>query len=564
MAFFERLFRNSWAVDDDRWYTNIWRNLQTHSGSTVDEGRALGVAAVWACIKILSEDIGSLPLHLYVRMRRGKDKAVNHPFYTLLHDRPNPEMSAMSFRETAASHVLAWGNFYAEKEMDQVNQLKALWPIPPNRVIPFRDHGDYQIKYRVNLSPAYKHGEDDPLFKIIPRERMLHIPGLSFNGLVGYSPIGMMREAIGMAQALEEFGARFFGSGTHPGAVVSHPGKLGPQAHKNLEDSLTQGYSGLGKSHRLLLLEEGMKLEKIGIPPNEAQFIDSRRFQLAEIARIYRMPLSKLGDYEKGVAYRSVEMFNIDYVVGTLRPWLERFEQGYNWQLLPNDLQRRRYFWKHAIEGLLRGDFKSRYQGYWQGRQGGWLSPNDIRELEDMNYISAEKGGDDFLIPNNMIVAGQPPPEPPGIEPQPVTPEPDKSTMDFWRAFAHQDLFRDALEQILSREANGLRRLVSKANGNWAELLEDYYSQDLEEFISKKITPAIRNFIYQNLDHPEDSLIQDEVWFFIQEHISKSKNYLAVVPENFREKALNGFSSRAADLAVQAMAEIKERIGDVS
>lgn len=401
-------FFASWPVDDDRWYTNYWPQ-ETKSGAKVDESTALGLPAVWACIRILSEDIGSLPLHLYTRQAQGKTRAANHPLYLLLHDRPNPEMSAMSFRETMASHILAWGNAYAEKELDALGRVKALWPWPPNKVEVHRDQNTRQIYYLVQVDES---GQK----KKFLREQVLHIPGLSFNGLVGYSPIGKLRESIGMAAALEEFGARFFGQGTNPGLVVSHPGKLSDQAHKNLKDSLTMAYSGLGKSHRLMLLEEGMRPEKIGIPPNEAQFIESKRFQLAEIARIYRMPLHKLQEYEKGMAFASVEQFSLDYVVGTLTPWLVRFEQGYNWQLFSTDLERRRYFWEHLVAGLLRGDLKTRYEAYAVGRNWGWLSADDIREFENMNPLPDGKG-QIYLQPLNMVEAGEEPPTPEPSQP---------------------------------------------------------------------------------------------------------------------------------------------------
>jgi HK97 family phage portal protein len=397
---------DAWGELDDRWYLNSWPQ-ETASGAKIDESNALTISAVWACVRILSEDIGSLPLHLYIRREKGKEKATNNPLYYLLHDRPNPEMTALSFRETLASHILLWGNAYAEIERDGGNNIRALWPISPHRVEVWRAD-DNNIYYLVLDEQT---GEKVPL----AAEQILHVPGLSGNGLVGYSPIGKMREAVGMASALEEFGARFFGNGTHPGAVVSHPGKLGELASKNLRDSLTSGYSGLGKSHRLLLLEEGMKLETIGIPPEDAQFLETRRFQLAEIARIYKMPLHKLQEYEKGMAFASVEQFSLDYVVHTLRPWLVRFEQVYNWKLFSNDTLRRRYFFEHLVDGLLRGDLDSRYKAYSTGRNGGWLSANDVRELENMNPIP---DGDIYLQPLNMVEVGAEPPQP-SPSPQP-------------------------------------------------------------------------------------------------------------------------------------------------
>jgi len=544
------IFKDSWAVDDDRWYSSFIPQ-ETTSGAKVDESSAMAVSAVWACISILAEDIGRLPLHLYTRLRVGKERATNHPLYQILHDRPNPEMSAMSFRETMAFHLLAWGNCYAMKEVDSMGgRIKALWPLPPNMVEVFRDKSTREIYYLVRVDDS---GEK----RRLSRQEVLHIPGLSFNGLYGLSPIGKMREAIGMAMALEEFGARFFGSGTHPGVVVSHPGKLGSQAHKNLMDSLTTGYAGLGKSHRMMLLEEGMKLEKLGIPPNEAQFIESKRFQLAEIARIYRMPLHKLQEYERGMAFASVEQFSLDYVVSTLTPWLVRFEHGYNWQLLGSDLERRRYFVEHLVAGLLRGDIKTRYEAYAMARNWGWMCVDDIRELENLNPLPDGKGKV-YLQPLNMVEAGAPPI--PLVEPSPPEPEPeeDRQVRDFWKSYAFKDLFQDAIAQILSREANALKRLQERSNGNWPEMVEEFYDKEFEDYAGRKMFPVIRSFVYQYSSEPNEAIISDETWNFVQNHIKESKDLLCAAQD--REKILQDFSSRAAILATQAMVAITERI----
>ena len=541
--------KNTWAVDYDRWYSAIWPQ-ETNSGAKVDETTALAVPAVWACIRILSEDIGSLPLHLYTRVKGGKERATNHPLYRLLHDRPNPEMSAMSFRETMASHLLTWGNCYAEKETDFTGgRVKALWPLAPNRVEIFRDRETNEIYYIIQVGES---GER----RLLLRDQVLHIPGLSCNGVYGYSPIGKMREAVGMASALEEFGARFFGQGTNPGLVVSHPGKLGDQAHKNLRESLTTAYSGLGKAHRLMLLEEGMKPEKIGIPPNEAQFIESKRFQLAEIARIYRMPLHKLQEYEKGMAFASVEQFSLDYVVSTLTPWLVRFEQAYNWQLLTSDLERRRYFAEHLVAGLLRGDIKTRYEAYAQARNWGWLCADDIREMENLNPLPDGKGKI-YLQPLNMVEAGTPPP-PPAPTPEPSEVEPDQETRNYWKAYAFRDVLEDVIKQILSREANGLKRLSENANGEWDQIVEDYYDLKLQETIERKIEPVIRALVYQHSNSPSQDLVTAETWEFVQNHIKQSKEYLWDSKD--RDKTLQEFSGRATALATQAMVEITERL----
>jgi HK97 family phage portal protein len=334
---------------------------------------------------------------MYARKSNGKDKVPGNPLYRLLHDSPNPEMTAMQFRETMMAHVLLWGNGYAEIERDGMDRIISLWPLPPNKVQVYRDDSA-ELYYEVTPD---KPSEEK---RVLRKRQVLHVPGLSFNGIIGYSPIAKLRESYGLAMAMEEFGARFFGSGTHPGLVVSHPGKLGKQAHENLDRSLAETYAGLGKSHRILLLEEAMKVEKIGIAPEEAQFLESRKFQIAEICRAFRVPLHMVNELDRAT-FSNIEHQSLEFVMHCIRPWLVRLEQAYNMQLLNTDLERRRYFWEHLIDGLLRGDIKSRYDAYAIGRQWGWLSADDIRELENMNPLPDGRG-EVYLTPMNMSVIG--------------------------------------------------------------------------------------------------------------------------------------------------------------
>ena len=544
MGLVSKMFnQSSWSAADDRWYAPML-GLETNAGARVDQNTALNIPAVWACIRIISESIGSLPLHLYTRQGRGKNRATSHPLYLLLHDRPNPEMSAMSFRETQAAHVLSWGNCYAEKEIDQAGRVKALWPIGPDRVEPRRDMETKEIFYKVRPDNS---GETID----IPRDAMLHIPGLSYNGLIGYSPIAKMREAIGLALATEEFGARFFGAGTHPGLIVSHPGKLGEIAHKNLRESLSTKYAGLGKAHRLLLLEEAMKVEKIGINPEEAQFIVTRRFQLAEIARIYRVPLHMLQDLEKGAAFASIEQMSLDFVIHTLRPWLVRFEQAYNNQLFLTDLERRRYFWEHLVDGLLRGDQKSRYEAYAIGRNWGWLSANDIRELENANPLPDSKG-DIYLQPLNMVEAGAAQLAPAGSPPPDIIPPDQVPTTAWWKdkisdheiISPYRGIFIDAIEQILSREANQLKRNVN---------LFEEAGKEITEFIEKKITPSINLFIMNNNGGFSEDYSRQEITNYIQYHLEKVQNILITC-------SVDNLSMNAAEMAEETMLAMLARI----
>jgi HK97 family phage portal protein len=387
---------------DDSWYTPggaFYGGLgpATKSGTAVSEFNAMQLAVVWACIKIISEDTASLPLDLFRRRKSGpgKDKATDDDRYFILHDRWNPEMSAMTGREAYAAHLLSWGNGYAEQEKTggRINRLVSLWPITPDRVTPKRNKKK-QLEYRISMA-----GTNLPNV-ILPREKMLHTPGLSWNGLVGYSPIAAAREAIGLGMALEEFGERYFGDGLHPGAVIIPDTDI--KNPVEFRKAANEVYGGLGKAHRLMLLEKGMKLEKIGIPPEDSQFLETRKFQNIDIGtRIYRLPPQMYGEFDKASTYASAEQFSLDYVTKTLRPWLVRLEQAYNMALLdPSEWGE--YHFEHNMEGLIRGDILTRYQAYILGKRNGILNADEIRDKENYNPIPGDLG-QEYIVEKNMI-----------------------------------------------------------------------------------------------------------------------------------------------------------------
>ena len=377
----------------------------TKSGTRVSELTAMQLSVVWGCVKIISEDCASLPLHLYRRLPNGgKERATDHPLYSLLHDSPNPEMTAFSFREALQSHVLTWGNGYAEivrgRGILGRNTIRELWPITPNRVTVKRND-QKKLVYHISMAGT---GLQDV---VLPRENVLHIPGLSFNGLVGYSPIAAHREAIGMGMALNEYGQAYFGDGVNPSVVVSHPGQL--KNPKSFRESLQETYGGLGKAHKLMLLEESMKIERLGIPNGDAQFLETRKYQNVDIGtRIYRLPPQMYGEYDKSSTYASAEQFSIDYVTKTLRSWLVRDEQTLNMMLL-SKFERGDYFFEHLVDGLLRGDIQSRYAAYSIAKAARIMTTNEIRALENLNPIEGEDGLD---VTPNMIPKDNAPKEP--------------------------------------------------------------------------------------------------------------------------------------------------------
>ena len=370
----------------------------TSSGKYVTERSAMQMTAVYCCVRILSEAVASLPLQFYrYTDDGGKEKAVEHPLYFLLHDEPNPEMTSFIFRETLMSHLLIWGNAYAQIIRDRLGRVQGLYPLRPDKMTVCRDD-------RGKIFYLYtKTGDENPNIKpygqvALQKEEVLHIPGLGFDGLVGYSPIAMARNAVGMTMACEEYGASFFANGASPSGVLEHPGVLKDPA--KVRDSWNAVYRGTGNAHKVAVLEEGMKYQQIGIPPEEAQFLETRKFQLDEIARLYRIPPHMIGDLEKS-SFNNIEQQSMEFVKYTLDPWVIRWEQAMQKALfLPEE--KKQYFLKFNVNGLMRGDYESRMTGYSIGRQNGWLSANDIREMEDMNPVPDEEGGNLYLVNGSM------------------------------------------------------------------------------------------------------------------------------------------------------------------
>ena len=373
----------------------------TTSGKAVTERSAMQMTAVYSCVRILAEAVAGLPLHLYrYKEDGGKEKALDHPLYLLLHDEPNPEMSSFVFRETLMTHLLLWGNAYAQIIRNGKGEVIALYPLMPNRMVVDRDiHG--QLYYQYTRST-----EEAPTMKGVtvnlPPSDVLHIPGLGFDGLVGYSPIAMAKNAIGMAIACEEYGAKFFANGAAPGGVLEHPGTI--KDPQRVRESWQSTFGGSGNSNKIAVLEEGMKYTPIGISQEQAQFLETRKFQINEIARIFRVPPHMVGDLEKS-SFSNIEQQSLEFVKYTLEPWLVRWEQSIQRTLFSPE-EKKRYFAKFNVEGLLRGDYASRMSGYATARQNGWMSANDIRELENLDRIPTEDGGDLYLINGNMLPLG--------------------------------------------------------------------------------------------------------------------------------------------------------------
>ncbi len=460
------------------------------AGVSVTESKALTASGVYACVKILAETVASLPLPVYRRLSpRGKERAPDHPLYYILHDEPNPEMTAFTFKEALMGHLTLWGNAYAEIEWGANGRPRALWPLRPDNTWPERDSATKKIIYKTII---------DGTTYVLPAQNVLHILGLSAEGLVGYSPIRMAREAIGLSLAAEEFGSRLFSNGAHPGGIIEYPNKLRKEAREQFEKSIKEAYSGLSKSHRLMVLEEGLKYHQVAIPPDDAQFLETRKFQLNEICRIFRVPPHMVGDLERAT-FSNIEHQSLEFVMYTIRPWLVRWEQAIHSKLFSRQ-ERQTYFAEFLIEGLLRGDVQARSQFYREMFMIGAMSQNDIREKENMNPI---EGGDTYYVPLNMVPAD--------MARKVQEPTEQNSRQVFWEqrsikvadnrrllAKRYEKVFEDAAQRIVNREVADIKRALDKHFArrdatSFNQWLEQFY-REAPEWIQRVMTPVVFSY----------------------------------------------------------------------
>ena len=496
------------------------------TGVRVDEMRAMQTTAVYACVRILAETIATLPVFVYKRNDRGREKVPEHPLYRLLHDEPNPEMTAYTFKESLQGHVALWGNAYAEIEWDtRTGQPRHLWPLRPDRVKVTRGKGKLYYVIKVPGKPDV----------VLPAYRVLHIPGLSHDGIVGYSPVQLIRESVGLALAAEEYGARYFGNGARPGGVLEHPGRLGQDAADRLRKSWVEMHAGLTNQHRVAILEEGMKYNQVGLPPEDSQFLQTRKFQVEEIARFYRIPPHMIQDLERSTN-NNIEHQGIEFVQHTMLPWFSRWEQAVNKKLIIGEDQQKIYYAEFLINALLRGDVESRYRAYAVGRQWGWLSANDIRELENMNPLPEDQG-DIYLVPMNMIPAQMAlpmgneqvkPGETESERAERALPEfKQQKRMNFGvnrmkLAQSFGGKIQDAAARMIIREKavvlkNAKRTLLNGDLDAWQQWLDEYYTRDFPDFVRHSLLPvfamladavAVIAAEEVNMDKPPDTVGQ--------------------------------------------------------
>lgn len=370
----------------ERWI----RSAESITGVTVDEDTVFNLSVVYACINAISQTIGSLPLILYRRVGEGKQRAVDHYLHDILRNNPNPNILPSTFKECLMANTLTWGNGYAEIEFDVMGRPLALWPIAASRVKP-RLVGK-ELVYDITL---------DNKIARLPAFRIFHLPGLSFNGIEGVTPIQKSREAFGMALARQEYAGRYFSNDATPPYAITHPGKLGPESYDRLKKEIEDMHRGLEKKHRMMLLEGGLTLEKIGIPPADSQLIEGQKHSVSDICRMFRVPPHIIGDLERAT-FSNIEMQSIEFLTLCIQPWLVKFEEAIQKRVITED-EREKLFSEFLVAGLLRGDIQTRYIAYGTGLDRGFLCVNDVRRMENMNEVD---GGDKFYKALNMAPVG--------------------------------------------------------------------------------------------------------------------------------------------------------------
>lgn len=449
--------RASGLANPAAWFKEAVGSHRVASGITVNESTALTYSAVYAAVSLLSASVAQLPFIVYRRLPGGgKERATDHPAYRLLKRAPNPMMTSFTWREGGMGWALTWGNSFNEITHDGSGNPTEIWPINNDRVRIRIEGGELFYEIR----------KADNTLTFLRAEDVLHVPNFG-DGINGHSPIRLHREAIGLGLATEKTGASFFGNGMHPGGVFEIPGSMKDEATAAFRKSMKEGgFSGSGGTGKFLILEEGVKWHSVGIPPEDAQFLETRQFQVNEIARIYRVPPHMIGDLSRST-FSNIEQQSLDFVKHSLMHWLVRWQQECNRKLLREDEQDE-YFCEFLVDWFAIADLITRYAAYKIGRDGGWLNSNEIRDRENMNPID---GGDTFVEPMNMRPLG-------GGEAVAQLESPLAEVME------------DARRRVRRKEAKAIEAALKRKPERFAEWADKFYG-DYEREIAEVMRPAV-------------------------------------------------------------------------
>lgn len=367
-------------------------SLLSKVGISINKNNALKVTAVFACVRLLSENIASLPLSIYRKTYSGKEKAIDRPDYGVLHDAPNPETDSFQFWQAFIANMLIYGKGYAEIVRNGAGQIVQMWNITTPYIKPKRNKETNELEYEVT-SP------NKETFTL-RKDQIFRVDWFSLDGLNTFKPLELAQNAIGLGIAAEEFASNYFKNGANVSGVIEYPDGLDDDQVERFRKQTREGYSGLSNTARLMFLEQGSKFQKVSNTPEESQMLDTRKFQVREAARFYNIPPHMIGDLEQAT-FNNIEQMSLNFVIYTLRPYLVRIEKAYVAQCLTAE-ERKSIYAKFSVEALLRGDYKSRMEGFAIARQNGWMSANDIRDLDDLNKIPKEDGGDVYLANGNL------------------------------------------------------------------------------------------------------------------------------------------------------------------
>ena len=442
------------ATTGDNWRQVNGGNRPTSAGQLINNKNALSISTVYDCIRIISEDLAKLPMPVIQNINGLREPRPEHTLHSVLNWQPNPEMSAMSFRNTIIGHAVGWGNGYAEKVRDANGDIIELWIITPDRIKPKRDQ---------NGTLYYEFREDDGTLTPVSSDKIFHVPGFGYDGVQGYNVVQIARESLGLAKAAEMFGAKFFGNGAKASLALTFPESLTEKAYANLKRS-TEKQIGGDNQHRILLVEEGGKVETMSLSQKDSQYLETREFSLEEICRWFRVNPHKVADLRRAT-FSNIEHQNIDHVNDTLMPWFIRVEQAVHNQLFSIADQDAGYYVKHNANALLRGDSESRSKFYKNAINDGWATRNEVRAWEDMNPLP---GLDEPLVPLNM-----------------------RGVNDPVEAGNNEAFVEDVAARITAVEERGLSARAGKANDDrdrFNEWVNGFYEKH-EQYIIKSIAP---------------------------------------------------------------------------
>jgi HK97 family phage portal protein len=519
------------SEDPPQWFRDFVGG-GTATGVNVTPDSAMRITGALACIRIIADTEASLPFFTYRRLARGKEKATEHYLYPLLHDAANPEMSAFTYRRTITAHVASRGNGLSEIEFDGAGRVKALWPLNPDKASLERDPRTKKLYYYYIL-PESEGGYTVRL----PAERVFHIKWLSQNGLWAMSPVQLAREPIGISLAAQEFMARFFANDASPRGALETPNALSDKAYERLKTDFDDRHGGLENKHRYAILEEGLKFNPISLSPQDIMLLDLMKFGIADVGRIWGISLDMLNENDKAATYASVEQFGIRFSVHTVRPWTVNWEQEAHRSLL-TESERKEYFVEHQIDGLLRGDFKTRIEGYNSAITTGWMVRNEAREYENMN---PREGMDEPLVQMNMKqVSGKNQQDSDSAGQQ----DGDSAGQEEDGQRAREvmtPIYHDIFQRIYRRELHDIETAARKhKDGAFVDWRKQFFAEDHQRFVAMQLYPAIQAhaaLIGLQLSHEGIQLRADEAAIRYCVNAMHQSSNLALVEQTVRELA---------------------------